>query len=456
MDNEHSQTGDLASLCIADLLPVAGITDRYDSKIFALANDASKASDLHACCAHMRQVLNADTVYLCEKSSLQLITSSALDMDGNIHPDTIDIHDAITSVVTDLHRTVVPLWLPTLRVFPGVHKMSFLAVPVGHELQALAIIVDPENSDGLLDTLYFTDALAATCNHYASKPDEIKPERLEEAIFDELACRHAVSDRIRQRRFEIFQRALAGVTVQFEKILEFNGTGESQVWGWEAIARHAQRNEFPAKLYETAERWGDEFRAALDIHILKEAAYRYKSVCEAEFLIRFADIKPLCIAVRPQSLCEPVYAQLLTELIERVVISGPTLVLELSGPMPARDAQPSHRELNARVDFLRKTFGIRIALDEFRTGRASLNRFFSIEPEIVKMSQSILTGQSRHMALELLQAFSQLSHNRSDHSLGTVMDTADEAANDESTLRGREASNDAKVPQKPDEPVEPA
>ena len=67
------------------------------------------------------------------------------------------------------------------------------------------------------------------------------------------------------------------------------------------------------------------------------------------------------------------------------------------------------------------------------------------------MAQSILTGQSRHMALELLQHFSQLSHTRGEQTLGVVINTSERAAN-ESTLTG----SDSNQPAKPDEPVEPA
>ncbi len=456
MDNEHSQAGDAVTLCIADLQPVAGIADRYDDKIFALAGiepAAAGCDELHVCCVHLRKVLDADTVYLCDKSSLRLITSSALNADGTIHEDTIDIHDTLTSIVTDLHRVTAPVWLPKLRVFSGVHKMSFLAVPVGAQLQSLAIIVDPDDSDGLIDTFYFTDALSALCNCYTKDEVAPVPARVEEEVYDELVCKHQVSDRIRQRRYELFCQTLAGITVQFETILEFNGTGESQVWGVEAIARCAQRNVFPAALYQVAELWGDRFRTALDIHILREAAYRYKTVCESEYLIRFDDIKPLCVAVRPNSLCQPEYVQLLHELMERVVINGPTLVLELTGSGEPQSAE-THNALQAHVNSLRDTLGIRIALDEFGTGRESLQRFFTLEPEVVKMSQSILTGQSRHMALELLQHFSQLSQARSEHSLGLVMETGDRAAN-ESTLGDSETTRDSHSG-KPDEPVEPA
>ncbi len=461
MDNEHSQPGDDAALCIADLLPVAGLTDKYDDKIFALVNVAATttdANDLHHCCAHLRRVLDADTVYLCDKSSLQLIASSSLDSDGTIHPDTVDIHNTITNIVTDLHRATAPVWLPKLRVFPGVHKMSFLAVPVGAKLETLAIIVDPDDSDGHLDTLYVTDALTAICNVYTCQPVEITPEQVEEEVFDELVCRHPVSPRIEQRRFDLFNRSLIGITVQFENVLEFNGTGDSEIWGSEAFARCTQRNEFPTALYQVAEQWGDKFRAALDLHVLREAAYRYKSVCESQYLTRFADIKPLCVAVRPHSLCQPAYVELLHELIERVVINGPTLVLELTGDSADQSAGLSQSELHAHVNSLRDTLGIQFALDEFGTGRASLQRFFSLEPEVVKMAQSILTGQSRHMALELLQHFSQLSHTRSEHSLGVVAEPTERAAN-ESRLAGPTASNDARLdstPARPDEPVEPA
>ncbi len=451
VDTEHRQSGDAVTLSIADLQPVASIADRYDDKIFALAGIepiAAGTDELHVCCAHLRRVLDADTVYLCDRSSLQLITSSALNADGTIHSDTIDIHNTLTSIVTDLHRITAPIWLPKLRVFPGVHKMSFLAVPVGAQLQSLAIIVDPDDSDGLIDTFYFTDALSALCNCYTSDTIELTPTRVEEEVFDELVCKHQVSERIVQRRYELFCQALAGVTVQFDNILEFNGTGESQVWGREAVARCAQRNVYPAAVYQVAEQWGDRFQTALDLHILREAAYRYKTVCESEYLIRFDDIQPLCVAVRPNSLCKPEYVELLHELMERVVINGATLVLELTGTGDA-DSPDGQNMLFAHVNSLRDTLGIRIALDEFGSGRESLERFFALEPEVVKMAQSILTGQSRHMALELLQHFSQLSHTRSEQALGVVINTNERAAN-ESTLIG------SNQPAKPDEPVEPA
>ncbi len=434
-------------LTMADLRPAQGLSEQYDDAVFALC-------DIDAClqikaampaierfCHQLRRAVDADTVYLCERQSLRILatTSSGTVIDQ----DTQTIHTALTEMVSDLENCTTALQLPDIRVFPEQEKMSFAAIPVGQNVPGrspdlIAILVDADSSIRDFNQ-YYADAVQALflCHTGESCDPDTNPgfelvsppttKQLQSFVFDELNRRYwNNSERIIERRYEMFCEDLRHVTVQFEKILELANSGQAGVWGWEVVASIGDTGQFPKALFLVAEEWGEEFRTALDLHLLKEAAFRYKSVCEAENLVRFEDIKPLCISVYPQSLQQPDYITTLRDLTEKVITHGSRLVFEISEKISLSNDSVVERqaELNdfaAQLKALRSEFNIRIALDEFGAGNSSLSRFICLEPDIIKLDRSVLSGDGSKV-LELLETFWELTGKRHEASLEVILE----------------------------------
>lgn len=433
MDTIPSNHADI-KLSVADLLPLAGLTDRYDDAIFALCEiDAHGAAvtpgdPLHACCAQTRRALDADTVYLCKRDDLQVLSSSAADAPGRVHPDTLDIHLTLMSIVSDLEHCSEPLRLPDLRVFSDATKMSFVALPVGAQNELLMVIVDPEQIDSLF-TGYLIDAIKALFVHVTQVPtDRLSTSYLQEQIFDALNHRYpGTSPAIAARRQALFHDALRQLTVKFEPLTENNGSGDSTPWGWQVVPACDGEWRIQDDLAATAQAWGAAFRYSLDRHLLNEAAHQYKALCDMNAQTHFSQVKPLCVAISAQSLCQPAYVETIRTLIEKCVINGESLVFELLHQDGShRDSQADDQRLAAKIEQMRSEFGIQIALDEFGKRNLSVARYLTSKAQLLKLNRSILTGQSRHMALQLLEQFAALTHDGSDRSLELILHRADQ------------------------------
>ena len=432
-----TQASDLSTLklTIADLVPAAGLTDRFDKAIFALCTTDfvidGLTNSLERFCHQLRQASDADTVYICDRETLRILaTTSAAGDTGNA--DTQDIHTALTSMVSDLENCTRPVQLPELRVFPEEKKMAFCAIPLGSAHERLAIIVDADASLKNINQ-YYADAVTALYRCHTSSPEQYfspSSRQLQKFVFDELKHHYGVcSTRISQRRFELFCDDLNYIDVQFEKIVELESNGEKTVWGWEVIANRPDTDQFPRDLFVAAEQWSEEFRTALDLHILKKAAFRYKEVCEAENLLHLDDIKPLCLSVYPQTLLQPEYIATIRELTEKVVTHGAKLVFELSEKISLSNDNAIERqaELNQfaeQLQSLRDEFNIRIALDEFGAGNSSLVRLMCLQPDIIKMEKSLLTNNGDNV-LGLLERFSDSSTKRQSAPLEVILETED-------------------------------
>lgn len=443
--NLPATNGSAITLTMADLRPAQGLAEQYDEAIFALCDiDAclqinSAMPAIERFCHQVRLAADADTVYLFDRQSLQILTTTSAT--GGIDADTQSIHSALTEMVSDLENCATAVQLPDVRVFPEQEKMSFAAIPVGtpgHHTDMIAIVVDADAS--LRDfNQYYADAVRAlfqchtsecrSRNSYLEGELTSTPSKrqIQSFVFDALNRRYwNNSERITERRFEMFCEDIRHVAVQFEKILDVENKGEAEVWGWEVVASHCDTGEFPKALFHIAEEWNEEFRTALDLHLLKEATFRYKGVCEAKNLTRFDDIKPLCIGVYPQSLQQQEYVATLRDLIEKVVTHGSRLVFEISEKISLSNDNVVERqaELNSfaeQLKALRSEFNIRIALDEFGAGNSSLSRFICLEPDIIKMDRSVLTGDGNKV-LELLETFWELTGKRHEHSLEVILE----------------------------------
>lgn len=434
-------------MTVADLPPVAGLFDEFDETVFALcATDFAidgMTSSTERFCHQLRHAADADTVYIVDRLSLKIIatTSCAGDV-GN--DDTSDIHNALVNMISDLENCRTPLQLPDIAVFPDQKKMSFAVIPLGSAFDRLAILVDADNSlRGCKQ--YYADAVRALYSCHTASPEQYfapSTKQLQKGIFDTLNRQYGMcSQRISERRLELFCEDLRQVDVQFEKILELDNSGRKAIWGWDVTANCCDTDQFPGDLFTTAEEWQEEFRTTLDLHLLQKAAYRYKDVCEAGNLLRLDDIKPLCLNVYPQSLQKTDYINCLRELTEKVVIHGSRLVFEISDKTPFLNGDSAERQSELQ-DFarllksLREEFGIRIALDEFGTGHSPLSRLKCLEPDILKINKSMLDSGPEN-DLDFIERFREVSASRQTAPLEVILESDD---GDPDTLSGTSAT----------------
>jgi EAL domain-containing protein (putative c-di-GMP-specific phosphodiesterase class I) len=420
--DRKNSTGDY-QLSLSDLEPAAGVTDCLDDIIFglcdtngtetllyALQNDSetqgknlnqAAVAAQHSFCNHLRHASNADTVYLCERQSLEVVTTTSVDF----AEDTTAMHDALTAAISDLNTCNEAFLLPEIRVFPDQAKLSFAVFPLhtSDAIDTLAVVVDADE-----DFRDVNPCIATTVNAvyqaYREADGEPGLKQIHRLAFDQLRKTYNLcSERITSRRQEIFLDDLAHVTVHFEKVLSLVTAGSSvptttSQWGWQAVASLIENDQFPHTLYQQAELWGVAFTSALDTHLLREAAFRYKEVCEAANLTSFENIQPLSISVYPQTIVQQRYQETLQELIEMAVIKGPHVLLELSekAGIDTTENASSLSQFKAQLQAWRDSTGVRIGLCEFGTGHSSLLRAGTLEPDTIKLSAAILPDRQQH------------------------------------------------------------
>lgn len=411
---------------LADLEPAPGITDCLDDVIFGLCDTGfvdtfsgvSPAGDsnghLARFCNHLRHTTNADTVYLCNRQSLQIKTTTSVEF----AEDTEEMHLALTTAINNLDHCSEAFQLTDVRVFPDYAKLSFTVIPLtpaqatdSGNPDYLAIVVDADSAYREVNSCVVT-AVQAMFDLFTAEPASPDNRQLQRVVFDQLKHQHHIcSDRITSRRREIFHYDLQHVTVHFEKLVALDSIGdaaadsarsagnrqqpesESKVWGWQAVASQLEDDRYPYALYQQAELWGEPFTTELDTHILQVAALRYKDVCEAANLISFDNIQPLCVNVHAGSLLQDVYTDTLQQLTEMAVLRGEQLLLQLSEQTSvgaATETDEALRVYNQQLQSYRNRFGIKIGLSEFGTGHSSLLRMNILNPDVIRPAASLL------------------------------------------------------------------
>jgi len=182
-------------------------------------------------CQHLRHSTNADTVYLCERHSLQIITTTSEDYTE----DTTELHQVLTSVLGNLSDCQVAFNLPDVRVFPDNAKLSFTVIPVqsipapikqsvcDSQLDCLAIIVDADQQYREINP-YIAAAMQAIYCCFTQSLQPLTCKQIQRTVFDKLKRKFTLcSNRISARRYEIFFEDLRQVTVHFERLLTLNG-----------------------------------------------------------------------------------------------------------------------------------------------------------------------------------------------------------------------------------------
>lgn len=455
--DRKKSTGDY-QLSLSDLEPAGGVTDCLDDIIFGLCDTSgtetllyalqsntdsetqgknlnAAATAQHSFCNHLRHASNADTVYLCRRKSLEVVTTTSVDF----AEDTAAMHQVLTAAISDLNTCTEAFLLPEIRVFPDQAKLSFAVFPLclSGSIDTLAIVVDADE-----DFRNVSPCIATTVNAvyqaYREADGEPGLKQIQRLAFDQLRQTYKLcSKRITSRRQEIFLDDLAHLTVHFEKVLSLASDGSSQPantspWGWQAVASLIENDQFPHSLYQQAELWGGAFTSALDTHLLREAAFRYKEVCEAANLTSFENIQPLSITVYPQTIVQRHYQETLQELIEMGVISGLHVLLELSEKTGIDTAENASdlSQFKEHLQAWRDNTGVRIGLCEFGTGHSSLLRAGTLEPDCIKLSAAILPDRQQHpddwtsTVSRLYQALSLALDCKPDDSMQILIDGA--------------------------------
>jgi hypothetical protein len=384
-------------LHVSDLKAAAGAFDAYDAMILALCDNSFVTDDITAgserFCHQLRNTTNADTVYLCCRHRLTVTATTSAANDVN-NDDTQAIHNTLREMIADLGTCERPVKSPGLSVFPDQGKMDVSIVPVSQ--QSLAIIVDADEPYKELNQ-YCADAITALYQcHTAPEYEGFAPtiKQMEKYVLDALNRLYSpVSTLLETRRFDLFTDDLNQLDVRFEKLIEPQPSGNPVHWGYAVVAEHPTRKGVADQLLDIALERSVTYQCAVDICVLKKAAYQYKALSESASVQHMSDVKPLCVGVSLQSLQQRAYADTLDELIERCVIAGSHLVFEVRDT-PATASTPNNRQATLQqivncLHQLRVESGIRVMLSERALKHASLTTLLALEPEFLRFNQFI-------------------------------------------------------------------
>ncbi len=323
------QLGVPGQLTIADLPPASGLTDQFDDLLLRLCDTETHASSSTLSaettdsrtrfCHHLRHALESDTVYLCDRNTLHIVATSSSAHTEQQCADTLALHQALTSVVSDLWHCADPIYLPEISVFPESNRFSFMVLPLLNDTcDQLLIAVDAEVDNTLIGH-YFSAAVSGLFNIFISQN---QPNRTvcESQILDLLQAEFRNSSTVvTDLRLNSFKQQLKSTPVLFDEV-----TPSSEISSSKALC-----TQLPEDLYTTAQLWQGDFIAALDSHCLTESSYGYKTLCENYNLLKFEASRPLQVKVHAQSLRHSSYIDTLTKLKEKSVIHDSRLCFDV-------------------------------------------------------------------------------------------------------------------------------
>lgn len=312
-------------LSIADLTPTRGLTDQFDdvllklcdTSLHVLATDVSYDSRF---CQHIRYALEADTVYLCNRDTLNITSSSTENSNTDACADTKALHAALLSMVGDLWNCASPIRTPDIRVYPDEPQFSYLILPINDHL---LVLVNAE-ANNFEPGQYFADAI--TSLHTLFKTDNLPTtDDCQQHVFDVLQSRYLNSSKqVIARRLALFHKQLRTTPINFE-----HGAIKS---------KQPLKATSVDSLQNIATQWGKHFITVLDLHLLSEASYSYKALCESTTIQKFTAARPLQLTVHSSSLQTDTYLSKLQELLECAVLHGSKLNLDIKGTLTESSA----------------------------------------------------------------------------------------------------------------------
>jgi EAL domain-containing protein (putative c-di-GMP-specific phosphodiesterase class I) len=91
---------------------------------------------------------------------------------------------------------------------------------------------------------------------------------------------------------------------------------------------------------------------------------------------------------RPETLCVPGYANAFARTVARADLSASRVVIEV-----VESGGSLHQLADAVEEF--RSYGFKIALDDFGAGQSNMDRLFRLAPDIVKLDRSLLVSAMR-------------------------------------------------------------
>jgi len=292
------------TLTVSDLTVASGLTDRFDVLIDNLANSellhtpSSTLDNSSRYCQMVRHAVNADTIYLCHRTTLDIVATSSVPCDALPCADTEELHMRLTTTVSDLWMCEETIYLPEISVFSDSKKNAFIVVPLNNYL---LVMVDAEIDPSLLGQ-YYAYALEQYFTILNENPKSDIQSR-QTQLHDALQKRFGnSSELVRTIRLNKFVQTLRLTHIEFRK--------DANTW----------QTDLDTDLYNTAALWGRKFKLALDTFCLTEAAYSYKVLCEHKNMFSFKDAPTLNVTAHQSSLQSVDYIDALQQLIEQVTI----------------------------------------------------------------------------------------------------------------------------------------
>lgn len=320
------------SLTIADLQPAPGLTDQYDEVLFSICdttrhsligNFTVETDTSTRFCQHMRRATNADTVYICNRTTLDVIASSSTSSTSQHCPDTLALHNALTSMICDLWNCETPFCTPALRVYPDEPQFTYVVVPLDKKDDRLAILVNVNNTESLANS-YIAHAITVLYDIFQlNEGNTPSHTNCEIQVFNALQARYQNSSTaVTERRLQLFKQLLKVVQIQFSNI--FTPDSETQILS----------GTMTPEFYHTAELWNDEFKTALDLHFLTEASHGYKTLCDSNQILQFSASRPLKLTLHTCSLHDPEYIDVVRVLLEKSILHASRIQLDI---IPSKD-----------------------------------------------------------------------------------------------------------------------
>jgi len=322
-----------STLTVTDLTMASGLTDRFDVLIDNLTNaellfapdsqlDDSTLDNSSRYCQVVRRAVNADTIYLCHRTTLDIVATSSAPCEALPCTDTEALHMRLTTTVSDLWMCEETLYLPAISVFSETRKNTFIVVPLHNYL---LVMMDADIEPSLLGQ-YYAYALEQ-CFAMLNENPKSDPQSRQTQLRDSLHERFGNSSQAtRSARLEKFTQALRLTSLDFRK--------EVNTW----------HSDLDPDLYSTAALWGSEFKLALDTYCLTEAAYGYKVLCEHKNMQSFKEAPTLNITAHQSSLQSVAYIDALQQLIERVTVHPSRLSITVL-PSTNTNAAPESKTL---------------------------------------------------------------------------------------------------------------
>jgi len=336
------------SLTIADLQSTPGLTDQYDDLLFnicdtthhgLIGNQTLNITDASTrFCLHLRRATNADTVYLCNRTTLDVVATSASNSAKQHCADTQAMHNALTSMISDLWNCTEPFNTPDIRVYADEPQFSYAVIPLDERSDRLAILVSADESESVACN-YIAHAISVVYDLYQAHEGKAPSHaRCESNVFDALQSNFQNSSNlVTAKRLQLFSQLLKAGQLYFDNIFT------------EDAPSKALSGTLTNGFYQTAQIWGADFTTALDLHYLTEASYGYKTLCESDGQLQFATSRPLELKVHASSLGDPVYIDALRELLEKSVIHASRLQFAVVSQL-AESAEPQPEALTELLE----------------------------------------------------------------------------------------------------------